>query len=127
MFSSITAITAVLTTVLSVGVKVVGMPDQIRNNYRRKSTEGLSSWFLWSTLLSYGLWVVHGLQVHDMSLVIGQSLGVLVTAVIVAQMIMYKKTNANVKPAKRTMLWTQAHRAKTFSTAFVANSLSKKK
>jgi uncharacterized protein with PQ loop repeat len=86
----VAATVAVLTTICSVAVKVVGMPDQIKSNYRRKSTSGLSRWFMLSTLISYALWVVHGVQVHDMSLVIGQGLGVLVTGVVVAQMWVYR-------------------------------------
>jgi uncharacterized protein with PQ loop repeat len=113
MFSSITAITAILTTIMSVGVKVIGMPDQIKSNYRRKSTEGLSSWFLVCTLLSYGLWVVHGFQVHDMSLVIGQSLGVVVSAVLVGQMWAYRKVTPPEVKAKPVTLWLQALRFKT--------------
>ena len=70
---SFDAIVAVLTTVLSAGAKVVGMPDQIKANRKRKSTEGLSWWFMICTLISYAMWVVHGFLAHDMSLIIGQS------------------------------------------------------
>lgn len=87
---SFEAVVAVLTTVLSVGVKVIGMPDQIKANRKRKSTEGLSWWFMICTLASYAMWVVHGILVHDLSLIIGQSLGVAVTAIIVWQMITYR-------------------------------------
>jgi uncharacterized protein with PQ loop repeat len=103
---SIAAIVAVITTVLSVGVKVVGMPDQIRANRRRKSTDGLSWWFMLCTLVSYAMWVIHGLLAHDMSLVIGQGLGVVATAIIVGQMVMYRKTMTVPRKSKRpTILW----------------------
>src|SRR5580692_3817224 len=96
---------------LSIGVKVVGMPDQILSNYRRKSTTGLSGWFIVSTLISYVLWVVHGLQVHDEALVIGQGLGAVVTIVIVVQMIQYRQTSGSQK-SRRTfkppLLWFSA-------------------
>jgi uncharacterized protein with PQ loop repeat len=105
---SFVAIVAILTALLSIAVKVVGMPDQIRNNFRRKSTEGLSSWFLICTLISYALWVVHGLQVNDMSLVIGQGLGVFVTAIIVWQMVIYRKPKDEATPAKPMVLWYAA-------------------
>jgi uncharacterized protein with PQ loop repeat len=107
---SFEAVVAVLTTVLSVGVKVIGMPEQIKANRRRKSTEGLSGWFMICTLLSYGMWVIHGFLVHDMSLIIGQSLGVLVTTVIVWQMIMYRKTAPKIpSPAKTTVSWSNTY------------------
>jgi uncharacterized protein with PQ loop repeat len=102
------ALTAILTAILSIAVKVIGMPDQIRNNYRRKSTDGLSNWFLICTLISYVLWVVHGWQVKDMSLVYGQGLGVIVTAIIVWQMVIYRKPKADAKPPKPVMLWYAA-------------------
>src|SRR6185437_9020588 len=103
---SFEAVVAVLTTVLSVGVKVIGMPDQIKANRQRKSTEGLSHWFMLCTLASYVMWVIHGLLVHDLSLIIGQGLGVLVTAVIVGQMIAYRKpTSKLAHPLKFAMTW----------------------
>jgi uncharacterized protein with PQ loop repeat len=84
------------------------MPDQIKANHRRKSTDSLSNWFLMSTFVSYVMWVVHGLIVHDMSLVLGQGQGVLVTGVIVAQMVMYRThTDAGKKPT--IPLWDLAH------------------
>lgn len=103
---SFEAVVAVLTTVLSVGVKVIGMPDQIKANRQRKSTEGLSHWFMICTLASYVMWVVHGFLVHDMSLIIGQSLGVLVTAVIIGQMIAYRKATPKfTNPVKSLASW----------------------
>ncbi|HEY4160557.1 MAG TPA: PQ-loop repeat-containing protein [Candidatus Saccharimonadales bacterium] len=93
------ALISVLTTVVSVLVKVVGLPDQIKSNYRRKSTDGLSAWFVLSAFVSYALWVVHGLLVHDWSLVIGQGLGVLTTGVIVWQLFLYRGPHKTSKPA----------------------------
>lgn len=100
-----------LTAAFSIGVKVVGMPDQIRSNHRRKSTSGLSWWFMISSLISYALWVVHGLQVHDEALVIGQGLGVITTAVIVVQMYLYRKSTDKERPthvSRPPLLWFTA-------------------
>jgi len=105
---NIAALITLLTTLFSIAVKVVGMPDQIRSNYRQKSTAGLSSWFMVSTLLSYTLWVVHGIQVHDIALIVGQGLGVLVTGVIVGQMLAYRKNPLKVKIVKPRLLWYSA-------------------
>jgi uncharacterized protein with PQ loop repeat len=103
------AVITFLTAFFSIAVKVVGMPDQIKNNYRRKSTAGLSAWFMLSTLISYGLWVVHGIQIHDMALIVGQGLGTLVTAVIVTQMFLYRKNQPQPSNASRpTLLWYSA-------------------
>jgi uncharacterized protein with PQ loop repeat len=103
------SVIAILTTVFSVAVKVIGMPDQIKSNFQRKSTDGLSSWFLVFTLISYCMWVLHGLTTHDMSLVIGQGIGVIATSVIVWQMVVYRKHKpASAKPANPRILWYSA-------------------
>jgi uncharacterized protein with PQ loop repeat len=88
-----TAVVAFLTTALSIFVKVVGLPDQIKSNHRRKSTTGLSSWFVISAFFSYLLWTIHGAQVHDDALIIGQGLGVLTTGIIVCQVVIYGPKN----------------------------------
>lgn len=110
-----TAFVTIMTTVLSVAVKVVGMPAQIKSNYLRKSTTGLSGWFMLTTLVSYMLWVVHGIQVHDMALVIGQGLGALVTAVIVTQMLTYRGTSQPrtviTRNSRPSLVWSSAMQA----------------
>lgn len=99
------ALVTLLTAIFSVAVKVIGMPDQIKSNYRRKSTGGLSPWFMISTFVSYDLWVVHGLQVHDMALVIGQGLGALVMAIILSQMFMYRSNRDKAPDGVRPPLF----------------------
>jgi uncharacterized protein with PQ loop repeat len=101
----IIAVVAFISTAASVAVKVVGTPDQIRNNHRRKSTAGLSAWFMVSSLISYALWVVHGVQVHDMALIIGQGLGVIVTGIIVFQIFLYRKKSATAPKVAPTSFW----------------------
>jgi hypothetical protein len=64
-----------------------------------------------SSLVSYALWVVHGFQVHDEALVIGQGFGVITTAVIVVQMYLYRKPAASQKSARISrppLLWFTA-------------------
>jgi len=96
-----TAVVAFLTAAISVAVKVVGLPDQIRSNYRRKSTAGLSSWFIVTAFISYILWTLHGIQVNDKALVVGQGLGVLTTGIIVVQLILYRKPKTDKAPMER--------------------------
>ena len=96
-----------MAAVLSVAVKVIGMPAQLRQNYVRKSTEGLSNWFLVLTLVSYAMWVIHGLQVHDSSLVIGQGLGVFATLLILYQVVIYRKKTRSHR-SKPIVLWYAA-------------------
>lgn len=101
---AVDVVVAVLTTVFSVLVKVVGLPDQIASNYTRKSTEGLSGWFVLSAFFSYLLWTVHGFLQHDWSLIIGQGLGVITTAILVGQLFLYRGNHRSTKLSGSTWL-----------------------
>jgi uncharacterized protein with PQ loop repeat len=83
-------IIGILTTVLSVLVKVVGFPDQIRKNYRRKSTEGLSVPFYALSFLVYALWTLHGFLQRDWVVMLGQGLGIVTTGAILYQIYLYR-------------------------------------
>lgn len=79
-----------LTTALSILVKVVGFPDQIRKNHKRKSTEGVSTSFYVLSFLVYVLWTIHGILQKDMVVVFGQGLGIITTGAIVYQIYIYR-------------------------------------
>jgi uncharacterized protein with PQ loop repeat len=85
-----------LTTVLSILVKIIGFPDQIRKNYMRKSTEGVSTTFYILSFLVYILWTLHGILAKDWVVILGQGLGIITTGVIVYQIFVYRKR----KPTK---------------------------
>lgn len=85
------SIIGILTVTIGVLVKMVGFPDQFRLNYKRKSTKGLSSLFYLLAFLSYVLWTIHGFLQNDWVLIVGQGIGIITTAMIVAQIIIYKK------------------------------------
>ncbi len=87
----IAIIVGVLTTVLSILVKIIGFPDQIRQNFIRKSTEGVSTTFYILSFLVYILWTLHGVFENDWVVILGQGLGILTTGVIVYQIFKYKK------------------------------------
>ena len=80
-----------LTLIIGVLVKLLGFPDQFLKNYKRKSTEGLSSIFMTLSFTSYSLWTLHGIFQKDIVLIIGQGLGVLTTGAIIYQIISYKQ------------------------------------
>jgi uncharacterized protein with PQ loop repeat len=88
---NIAVIIGFLTTTLSILVKVIGFPDQIRKNYKRKSTEGVSTSFYILSFLVYVLWTVHGILQKDMVVVFGQGLGIITTGAIVYQIYLYRK------------------------------------
>jgi uncharacterized protein with PQ loop repeat len=79
------------TLVVGILVKLLGFPDQFLKNYKRKSTEGLSSVFIILAFVSYLLWTLHGVFQNDIVLIIGQGLGVLTTGAIIFQIIIYKQ------------------------------------
>jgi uncharacterized protein with PQ loop repeat len=80
-----------LTVILSILIKVVGFPDQIKKNYHRKSTEGVSTWFYVLSFVTYILWTLHGFLQKDWVVILGQGLGIITTGIIVYQIILYKK------------------------------------
>lgn len=90
MKNDMLVIVSVLTIVISILVKVLGGPDQIRKNYVRKSTKGLSSIFFSLSLVSYLLWTLYGVLKGDWVVVLGQGLGVLITGVVVYQIWIYR-------------------------------------
>ena len=92
MFSlTFASVIGVLTVTVGLLVKLLGFPDQFFKNYRRKSTEGLSSIFYILAFVSYMLWAIHGLIQGDWVVIIGQGAGVVTTGAIVYQLMIYRK------------------------------------
>ena len=89
--ATITVAVGFLTVALGVLVKLVGFPDQIRRNYQKKSTEGLSTAFVVLSFFAYVSWTLHGILIHDMVVVVGQGLGIITTGAILWQIYIYKK------------------------------------
>lgn len=78
-----------LTVFFGVLVKAVGFPDQIRKNWKNKSTKGLSTTFILLAFISYVLWTLHGILRNDWVLIVGQGVGIITTGVIIYQIILY--------------------------------------
>lgn len=85
------AAVGVATTIISILVKVIGLPDQIRKNYRRKSTSGLSVPFFILGLVSYALWTLYGGLKRDWVLILGQGAGMITMGIIAWQIYLYRK------------------------------------
>ena len=79
-----------LTLVIGILVKIIGLPDQIKKNYKRKSTDGLSTPFMFLSLIAYSLWTIHGIIQKDMILVFGQGLGIVTVGIILYQVYIYR-------------------------------------
>jgi len=88
---TIASIVGFLTTTVAILVKVIGLPDQIKKIYKRKSTEGISTVFFLLAFVSYLLWTIHGFFQKDNVLIIGQGAGMITTAIILAQIFAYRK------------------------------------
>jgi uncharacterized protein with PQ loop repeat len=84
------AAVGVITTVISILVKVIGLPDQIRKNYKRKSTSGLSVPFFVLGLVSYALWTLYGVLKQDFVLILGQGAGMITMGIIAWQIYIYR-------------------------------------
>ncbi|NTU47007.1 hypothetical protein HGA88_05260 [Candidatus Roizmanbacteria bacterium] len=87
-----TIIIGFFTTALSILIKVIGFPDQMRKNFKRKSTEGVSATFYILSFVSYILWTLHGLLQKDWVVFFGQGLGIITTGIIVYQIFIYRKS-----------------------------------
>ncbi len=88
--SSLGTIIGVLAVVFSFLAKVVGHPDQMLRNYRRKSTEGVALSMFVTSFFAYLFYTIHGILQRDWVVVSGQGLGVLTTGVILGQAIYYR-------------------------------------
>lgn len=89
----IAAIVGILTVAFGIIVKIIGFPDQIRKNYNRKSTKGLSTTFIVLSFAAYALWTIHGVIRDDPVLIIGQGLGIITTGVILYQIWIYRRNS----------------------------------
>jgi len=88
---TITTIVGFITIGLGILVKVIGFPDQIRKNYKNKSTEGISTTFFILSFCAYLFWTLHGILLNDKVVVIGQGLGIITTGAILLQIYIYRK------------------------------------
>jgi len=84
-------IVGVITFILTVLTKILGHPDQVKKNYLRKSTEGISTRLYVLAFLSYSFWTLHGILQKDLVVIAGQSLGVVTTGIILFQVFLYRK------------------------------------
>jgi uncharacterized protein with PQ loop repeat len=88
---SLINIIGVLTVIVSVMVKVLGFPDQVRQNYLRKSTKGLSFWLIFLMFFSYVLWLCYGILKSDIVLILPNILGVITSGIVLSQVLIYRK------------------------------------
>ena len=82
----------IIVAIMSLLVKVVGVPDQIKKNHKRKSTEGLSLTYYVMSFSTYFLWAVYGELKEDWPVFFAQGfLGCVATGIILWQFFLYRK------------------------------------
>ncbi len=69
---------------------IIGLVTQIIKNYRRKSTEGLSFWWILLAFYSYVSWLLYGILKQDFFLTVPQTLGSICMVIILFQFWIYK-------------------------------------
>lgn len=76
--------------IASLIVIFVGLIGQVRQNYKNKSTKGLSNYLVYSACLTYTLWCIYGWLRRDYFLGITQTFGAIVSYVLLFQVFAYK-------------------------------------
>lgn len=80
-----------ITVVLSLVVTGLGLTTQVRKNFERRSTEGLSLFYFCLLAVSYSFWAAYGIAQRDTVLIIPMSVGAVVSWVLVAQFFFLRK------------------------------------
>lgn len=80
----------IITVVLSLVVTGLGLTAQVRKNHKRKSMEGLSSFYFSILAVSYSFWSIYGFSQKDLVLIIPMTLGAIMSWVVVVQFFVYK-------------------------------------
>jgi uncharacterized protein with PQ loop repeat len=88
---SLIHIVGFLTIASSLSVKLIGLPHQIIENYKRKSTEGVSTPNHATGLFAYICWTLYGYLNYDLVVILGQFVGILTEGIVVLQIIVYRK------------------------------------
>jgi uncharacterized protein with PQ loop repeat len=83
-------IVGIAVVVASISIKIVGEPDQIRRNWMRKSTVGVSPVVYGFGFISYCLWTLHGVLRADPFLILARSVGIITTGIVLFQMWKYR-------------------------------------
>lgn len=87
---SFIGIIGILTILVSTLVKIIGLPDQIKINKKRKSIEGLSL-LLWALSFSaYLLWTTYGLLKSDPVIYVANGIGIITNGILLWQFYVYR-------------------------------------
>jgi uncharacterized protein with PQ loop repeat len=88
-------IVAVATLIASLSVKLIGYPNQIRRIRKAKQLDAVSSLYFKLSFVTYLLWTIHGILKEDLTLIIGQGIGFVVSGILV---FVYLKQRKSIQP-----------------------------
>ncbi len=91
MKTEIIFIISFLTLIFGLLTKIIGFPDQARQNYNRKSTEGVSTISILLLFLSYTFLTIDGIITDNWAIYLGQGLGIFTTGIILWQILIYRR------------------------------------
>lgn len=84
-------IVGVVVACLSIASKTIGAPHQIKKNFKRKSTEGLSLLSFTMSFITYSFWALYGALKEDWVIFLAHgTLGCLVTGIVLFQFYTYR-------------------------------------
>lgn len=84
---------SIATVVSTLCVKLIGFPDQIRKIRKTKDIKSISIPNFGLIFITYIFWTIHGIQVKDNTIIVGQGIGVLASGVLLGFLFYYwKKT-----------------------------------
>lgn len=83
-----------MTVITTIAVKLIGIPSQIRKIHQTKSVESISILHFGLGFAAYVLWTIHGILKMDWTIIIGQSIGIITSGILLIVIFYYAaKTN----------------------------------
>jgi uncharacterized protein with PQ loop repeat len=89
------SILGLLAMLASFNLIIGGLPSQIRQNHRRKSTEGVSTYFIVAASIAYTFWLLYGLAKQDWNIIPPNLVALLLSFVLLFQVFRYRKKDRN--------------------------------
>lgn len=85
-----------LAIIVSLSLKLVGFPSQIKKVRDNGTTEGISVIYFVLGFITYSLWTLHGILINDMTVIIGQGLGVIACGILLLVIYNTKRKEKNL-------------------------------
>ena len=86
---------SIATVVSTLCVKLIGFPDQMRKVRKTKDISSISIPNFALIFITYILWTIHGIQVNDKTIIIGQGIGVLASGTLLGFLLYYWRRTKN--------------------------------